>query len=195
VANDGEFQEQIRQLGKLLTQFDQLPAGPAKTAGKELVQLLMDVHGAGLERMMEIVFESMNTTPGSTIEKLGQDSMTGSLLLLYSLHPEDLETRVQKAVDRLRPRLRKLSCAIELVEIRDGDVQLRLAVAGHGCGSSAKDLQGLVEEGVYEFAPDVTSLDILGLEAPAPVGFVALESLLGHSVTAGAAPRGSDGAD
>ena len=195
MANDGEFQEQIRQLGKLLTQFDQLPAGPAKTAGKELVQLLMDVHGAGLERMMEIVFESMNTTPGSTIEKLGQDSMTGSLLLLYSLHPEGLETRVQKAVDRLRPRLRKLSCAIELIEIRDGDVQLRLAVAGHGCGSSAKDLQALVEEGVYEFAPDVTSLDILGLEAPVPVGFVALESLLGHGVTAGAAPRGSDGAD
>jgi Fe-S cluster biogenesis protein NfuA len=195
MANDGEFQEQIRQLGKLLTQFDQLPAGPAKTAGKELVQLLMDVHGAGLERMMEIVFESMNTTPGSAIEKLGQDSMTGSLLLLYSLHPEDLETRVQKAVDRLRPRLRKLSCAIELVEIRDGSVQLRLAVAGHGCGSSTKDLQALVEEGVYEFAPDVTSLDILGLETPAAVGFVALESLLGHSVAAVSASRGSDGAD
>jgi Fe-S cluster biogenesis protein NfuA len=179
----------------LLGQFDQLPDSPAKTAGKELVQLLMDVHGAGLERMMEIVFESVNATPGSTIEKLGQDSMTGSLLLLYSLHPEDLETRVQKAVDRLRPRLRKLSCAIELAEIRDGNVRLRLAVAGHGCGSSTKDLQALVEEGVYEFAPDVTSLDILGLEAPTPVGFIALESLLGHSVAAAAAPRGSDGAD
>ncbi len=57
VANDSAFRDQVRQLGKLITQFDQFPDGPQKTACKELVQLLLDVHGAGLERMMEIVFE------------------------------------------------------------------------------------------------------------------------------------------
>ena len=30
----------------------------ARAATKELVQLLMDMHGAGLERVMEIVFQS-----------------------------------------------------------------------------------------------------------------------------------------
>jgi len=49
VGNDGAFQDQIRQLGKLITQFDQFPDGSQKSACKELVQLLMDVHGAGLE--------------------------------------------------------------------------------------------------------------------------------------------------
>ena len=38
-----------------------------------------------------------------------------------------------------------------------------------------------MEEGVYELAPDVASLEILGLEEPLESGFVALESLLGHS--------------
>jgi len=33
---------------------------------------------------------------------------------------------------------------------------------------------------MFEVAPDVTSLEILGLEEPTPVGFVTLESLLGH---------------
>ena len=49
MATSSEFQEQVRNLGKLITQFDQMPESPQKTACKEVVQLLMDVHGAGLE--------------------------------------------------------------------------------------------------------------------------------------------------
>jgi hypothetical protein len=66
----------------------------------------------------------------------------------------------------------------------EGHVQLRLATSGHSCGSSTKDLRAIVEDCVYEFAPDVTTLEILGLEEPVPNGFVALESLLGHSLAA-----------
>src|ERR1700733_13516620 len=43
VANNSEFQEQVRQLGKLVAQFDELPDGATKTAAKDLMQLLMDV--------------------------------------------------------------------------------------------------------------------------------------------------------
>jgi len=181
VANGGEFQEQMRQLGKLIAQFDQLSDGPQKVACRELVQLLMDVHGAGLERMMEVVFESGDVGP-AIIDKLGQDSIAGSLLLLYSLHPDDLETRLRKAMERMRPRLRKLACSAEFVGVDEGAVKVQLTTTGHSCGSSANDLRAIVEDGVYEFAPDVTSLEILGLEEPTPVGFVALESLMGHSL-------------
>jgi Fe-S cluster biogenesis protein NfuA len=187
VANGGEFQEQIRQLGNLIGQFDHLPDGPQKTACKELVQLLMDVHGAGLGRMMEIVFESGSAGP-ALIDKLGQDSIAGSLLLLYSLHPDDVETRVQKAMERMRPRLRKLACTAELTSAEAGMVRVQLATTGHSCGSSSKDLRAIVEDCVYEMAPDVVSLEILGLEEPGPAGFVTLDSLLGHSIV-GAAPQ------
>lgn len=179
MANDGEFQEQIRQLGKLVAQFDELPSGSAKTAGRELVQLLMDVHGAGLERMMEVVSASGSTAP-EVIHKLGQDPVVGGLLLLYSLHPEDLETRVRKAVERLRPHLRKLACSVELEAIHEGAVQVRLTSSGHSCGTTSQDLRSIVEDGVYEFAPDVASLKILGLEEPMAAGFVTLESLIGR---------------
>ncbi len=179
MANDGEFQEQVRQLGKLVAQLDELPDGATKTAARELVQLLMDVHGRGLERVMEIVFDSGDSGP-TIIDKLGQDSIVGNLLLLYSLHPDGLEARVQSALDHIRPRLRKLACTIELESVHEGAVQVRLATSGHSCGSSTKDLRSIVEDGMYEFAPDVTSLEILGLEEPTPIGFVTLESLLGQ---------------
>jgi Fe-S cluster biogenesis protein NfuA len=179
VANDSEFQEQVRQLGKLVAQFDELPDGATKTAAENLMQLLMDVHGRGLERVMEIIFDSGDSGQ-KIIDKLGQDSIVGNLLLLYSLHPDGLEARIQSALDRIRPRLRKLACTIELENVQEGAVQVRLATSGHSCGSSTKDLRSIVEDGMFEFAPDVTSLEILGLEEPTPAGFVTLESLLGH---------------
>ena len=179
MANDSEFQEQVRQLGKLIAQFDELPDGATKTAARDLVRLLMDVHGRGLERVMEIVFDSGDSGQ-KIIDRLGQDSIVGNLLLLYSLHPDGLEARIQSALDRMRPRLRKLACTIELENVQEGAVQVRLATSGHSCGSSTKDLRSIVEDGMFEFAPDVTSLEILGLEEPTPAGFVTLESLLGH---------------
>lgn len=183
MATGSEFQVQVRQLGNLITQFDQMPEGPQKTACKELVQLLMDVHGAGLERMMEIVFESEASGP-AIIDKLGHDTITGSLLLLYSLHPDDLQTRVHNAVERISPRLRKLSCSAELIGIDEGAVQVRVTTDGHACGCSTKDARAIVEEGVYELAPDVISLEILGPDEPSNSGFVALESLMGQSLVA-----------
>ena len=190
MATGSEFQEQVRQLGKLITQFDEMPEGPQKTACKDLVQLLMDVHGAGLDRIMEIVFESEGPGP-AIVDKLGQDTVTSSLLLLYSLHPQDLESRVYQAIDRVRPRLRKLSCAVDLAAINDGVVQVRIAAASHSCGSSSKDIRAIVEDGIFELAPDITSLEILGLEEPSSSGFVALESLIGHSLVAPAHPAHS----
>ncbi|MGA9587498.1 MAG: hypothetical protein WBQ95_19365 [Terracidiphilus sp.] len=185
MATGNDFQEQIRQLGQLITRFDQMPETPQKTACKELMQLLMDVHGAGLDRMMEIVFESEAAGP-AIIDKLGQDSVTSSLLLLYSLHPDDLQTRVNKAVERIRPRLRKVSYSVDLTGVNEGAVEVRVTStsSGHSCASTAKDVRAIVEDGIYELAPDITSLEIRGLEEPANEGFVALESLMGHSLLA-----------
>jgi Fe-S cluster biogenesis protein NfuA len=197
VATGSDFQEQVRQLGKLITQFDQSPESPQKTACKELVQLLMDAHGAGLDRMMEVIFESAGPGP-AIIDELGRDTVTSSLLLLYSLHPQDLETRVQQAVERMRPRLRKLSCSVDLAGIVEGAVQVRVTAGGHSCGSSSKDIRAIVEECVFEFAPDIVSLDVLGLEEPSNSGFVALESLVGHTLVTSAhsAPAlNTEGAD
>jgi Fe-S cluster biogenesis protein NfuA len=187
VANGTEFPEKLLQLGQLIAQFDQMPENPQKAAGMKLVQLLMDVHGAGLDRIMEIICENEIIGP-AIIEKLGQDSITGSLLLLYSLHPDDLETRVKKAIERIRPRLRKVSYSVDLTRVNEGTVEVRVTStsSGHTCGSTAKDVRAIVEEGVYELAPDVTSLEIRGLEEPANAGFVTLESLMGHSLVASA---------
>lgn len=176
----GGFQEQIKRLGELVTQLEQTPDSPQKAVCKELVQLLMEVHAQGLERILEIAFESSEA--GSTlIDRMGRDDVAGGLLLLYSLHPDALETRVQTAVERMRGKLRKLACAIELSAVEQGAVRVRVTRSGHGCGSSTGELRTLIENGLYELAPDITSLEILGLEEKSSTGFVAIESLVGSA--------------
>jgi NifU-like domain len=176
VANATEFQRRIQQLGKLIAELEQMPDSPLKVATGELVHLLMEVHGTGIERMMEIVFDSQGTG-AETVDKFGKDAIVRSLLLLYSLHPEDFQTRVHKSLDALRPRLRKLNCSIVFVDVEDSMVRLRMELSGHACGSTKENVRRMVEECVYEYAPDITSLSILGLEDSPSSGFVALESL------------------
>jgi len=183
VASEKEFQQKVRQLGALVGELDQMPGGGSKVAARELVQLLMEVHGTGLERIMEIVFES-GAAGEAIVGRLGQDPIVRDLLLLYALHPEDLETRVLKALDTIGPRLRKLDSKVELVSLHDGVVQLQVLTSGHIHGSAAKNLRSIVEEGIYEQAPDLASLTILGLEDQGASGFVPLENLLKHPTAA-----------
>ncbi len=200
-----EFQEKMRQLGTLVGELDQLPGGGSKVAARELVQLLMEVHRTGLERIMELVFEleresgrEAGAPGGVIIDRLGQDPIVRNLLLLYSLHPDDLETRVVRALDGIRARLRKFDSRVELVSLHEGAVQLRLHTSGHACGSTTKDLRSIVEGGIYDLAPDVTSLTILAPEEESSSGFVPLQNLLKHSVAAHSLAvhgAGADGAD
>lgn len=178
MANATEFQQRVQQLGKLVAELERMPDSALKVAAGELVHLLMDVHGTGIERMMEIVFDSEASGP-ETIDKLGADPIVRSLLLLYSLHPENLETRVQKSLEVLRPRLRKLNYGVEFISVDEGAVRLRVVSSGHACGSTTENVRLMVEEGVYEYAPDVTLLVIAGLEEPPSSGFVTLQSLAG----------------
>jgi hypothetical protein len=178
VDSEKEFQEKMRKLGTLVGELDQMPGGGSKVATRELVQLLMEVHRTGLERMMELVFDSGKEQAGAAaINRLGQDPIVRNLLLLYSLHPDDLETRVLQALEAVKGRLRKVDREVKLVSIQDGAVQLQVNISRHAHGSKAKDVRSVVEGSVYDLAPDVASLTILGLEEDSS-GFVPLDSLL-----------------
>jgi Fe-S cluster biogenesis protein NfuA len=171
------FQDKIRLLGTLVSELESTQATGSGAWVRELVQLLMELHGAGLERIMEIIDES--GAPGEAIiARAGRDPVVRHLLLLYSLHPHDLETRVTKALETAAPRLRKLNSDVELLSISEGAVRVRISGSGHGCESTGKTTQSIVEECIYDQAPDLVSLEVVGQEEARSSGFVALESLL-----------------
>jgi hypothetical protein len=176
VGSSEALREKIRQLGVLVGEIDSAPDGPQKTAARALVQLMMEVHGQALERLLEIVFES-GPAGEAILAQAGDDAMVRQLLLLYSLHPLALETRVAQALANAEPRLRKVNMAAELVSMHDAAVEIRLTQTGHACGSTGNTARSIIEETIDDLAPDILALKIIGPADKAP-GFVPADSLI-----------------
>ena len=187
MIDEKDFQTRVQKIGGLVQDLETITDRAVRSAVKELVQLLMDLHGTGLERILEIVFESRDSGP-HVINELGQDPLVSSLLILYGLHPEDLLTRVERKLRQIDSKLHKMGAEASLVSVHDGEVRLRVTLDGHTCGSTSKTVQTTVEEAIYEAAPDLTALVVEGLEEPAASGFVSLETLLGRSSSPSLSP-------
>ena len=163
-AGNGEDPLALHRLEELIRALDAHPDPSAKETARELLAVVLDLHGMGLAKLMGIV----TTAEGGTaiLARLVDDEQVRAMLLLHGLHPDDLETRVRRAVDRLRPHLGIHGLRLDVVEIASGTVRLRL----HGSGASTIKapllwtLPGEIEDAVVEAAPDVEKVLIDGLD-------------------------------
>src|SRR5271154_2077992 len=106
MSDDKDFQNKVQRIGELVGQLENIADPECRISAKALVQLLLDLHAVGLERVLEII--AKNGDSGQrTIDDLGRDPLVSSLLVLYNLHPLDLESRVAQAVEKLRPKVCK----------------------------------------------------------------------------------------
>ena len=184
MADDRDFRADMQRIGGLVQEIESIADPAVRATTKDLMQSLMDLHGAALEKALDIVAEAGEPGMG-IIDRLGRDSLVSSVLILYGLHPEDLETRVVKAVEKIRPQLRKQGCEVELLGVNDGVIRVRVDTGSHTCGSTGKTVQATLEGAIYDAAPDLTSLIVEGFEEKPSAGFVALDKLMGSSAATG----------
>ncbi len=155
---------------------------------RELVQSLLELYGAGLERVTEIVARAESGR--SILTAFGRDELLGSLLASSGLHPIDFETRVHAGLEKLRAGGQG---TVELLSLEGGVVRLR-ARPSSTCGSASASFQKVVEDTMYEAVPDLTRLDIEMRAEPAVAsGFVPLAKLrpLAAPATDGAGRKGA----
>jgi len=180
MSAETSFQRLSQRIERLIARVEAAPDPNARADALNLVQSLMELHGAGLDRLMEIVARAGDSGYALMDDFAGDDLVSG-LLLLYGLHPHDLETRVMKALDETRPFLQSHGGDVELLDVTDGMVRLRLAGSCRNCSSSTMTLKLAIERAIYEAAPDVTEIVTEGqiaLKQPAPAnGLVQLDGL------------------
>jgi Fe-S cluster biogenesis protein NfuA len=172
---NAELQHRLGSIEELLHQVESAADPSLRASVQELVELVMNLHGAGLERMLELI-RATGDSGEAAVQRLGRDELVGGLLVLHGLHPQTVEARVTDALDKVRARLRPHGGEVELLTVQDGAVRLRLHAKSQGCGSTAQSLKEMVEDAVYQAAPDLTSLTIEGAEEKQ--SFVPLEMLL-----------------
>jgi Fe-S cluster biogenesis protein NfuA/nitrite reductase/ring-hydroxylating ferredoxin subunit len=142
--------------------------GPAGAAAEELVSLLVGLYGDGLSQIAATL-AAAGPEGAAMLAKLSEDPLVGSLLLLHDLHPLDVDARIQRALDEVRPYLGSHAGGVEYLGVRDGVARLRLEGSCHGCPSSTVTVQLAITGAVQDAAPEVTEVLVEGMtQPPAP---------------------------
>ncbi len=142
-------------------------AGPQVAAiAEELVSCLVELYGAGLARITEILGE--DEARPRLMPKMVADPLVESLLLVHDLHPLDTSTRIRRAIEEVLPQLGARAGEIEYQGLDDqGVVHLRLERTAGGCQSTAATIQTVIEQAVAGAAPEAAAVAIEVTEAPA----------------------------
>jgi Fe-S cluster biogenesis protein NfuA len=170
-----DAEREIRTAGDRIEElFDRLQATaePRTLAvAEELLRSVSLLYGSGITRIVEL---ATGRDP-AILEAFVGDELVASLLLAVGIHPESLASRVEGALERVRPFLGAHGGDVELLGVDDDDgvVHLRLLGSCDGCPSSAVTLQTAVESAIYESAPEVLRIEVdqpaAEPAAPAPV--------------------------
>ena len=152
-ATPGGGQDRI---GELIAALEALADPAARDCARQLVHEILDLHAAGLSRMLDIFVAG---GPAS-LDVLACDDSVSALLLLHGLHPHDLATRVRHAVDGMRGTLGVQGISIELSGISEDAVQLRLRGNWIGKKLSAAQIRNDIEEAIFAMAPEVAAIEI-----------------------------------
>ncbi|QBI53549.1 NifU family protein [Streptomonospora litoralis] len=158
---------------------------------EEAVGLIVRLYGSALERIVGLAAEGADGSaePGGTgakaplMRRMADDELLRGLLVLHDLHPEDTATRVEEALERVRPYLGSHAGDVELLEVGENEVRLRLRGNCEGCPSSAVTVKESIERVIAEAAPEIGEIRVDGMdEGPAEpdrgeAGFVPLDSV------------------
>lgn len=132
----------------------------ARERAEELVRLVADLYGAGLERVLDLMHERGHLDD-ATLDALAQDDLVASLLLVHGLHPYGVEQRVEQALESVRPYLGTHGGDVELLEVtEDGVVRLQLLGSCDGCPSSSVTLKLAVEGAIEAAAPEIITIEV-----------------------------------
>jgi|SRR5580704_8144 hypothetical protein len=167
-----EFQERVARIEGLVQKLESSADPAFRSSARELIQCLMELHGTGLERILEIVASRGDAGVG-LIDSLARDELVSSILVLYGLHPDGFETRVMRALDKVRPVLRERGAGVEALEATESLVRVKITGAG------SKELETAVRNALFESAPDAGEVVIEGGKGRAAgSNFVPLSSLV-----------------
>lgn len=162
-------QQWIDRIEELVHQAEALADPQARNIAIDLIQAVLDFHAAGLERIMEIAAASP-----AIAKRLVADDLISSLLLLHDLHPDDLETRIARAMDKLQTAFHPLGARLSLMGIEGGTVRLHFESSRTWPAASVRTT---IENGILQSAPEVSAIVIEGIKEARAADFVPLANL------------------
>jgi Fe-S cluster biogenesis protein NfuA/nitrite reductase/ring-hydroxylating ferredoxin subunit len=181
-----EPQELVAEVERLLGDLETLADPVARQTATGVVQALLDLYGAGLERIVDEI--SAGDQDGELARAFAEDELISHLLLLHGLHPVPLAERVRGALGEVRPYLESHGGNVELLGIEEAAVRLRMQGSCRGCPSSAMTLKLAIENAIQKAAPEIE--EVIAVEEATPLLQIAIAPAVdGAWTTIGSLPE------
>jgi Fe-S cluster biogenesis protein NfuA/nitrite reductase/ring-hydroxylating ferredoxin subunit len=171
----------FERVQELQARLDSASDATTRELAEELVSAVVQMYGAGLERMLELALGA-GDGGGRIATALIEDPLVATLLLIHDLHPVPLEDRVQGALDSVRPYMESHGGNVELLSLEQGVARIHLRGSCSDCSASAVTLELAIKQALEEAAPDLAGLEVEGV-APQTMGGSGLPIVTGSAPT------------
>jgi Fe-S cluster biogenesis protein NfuA/nitrite reductase/ring-hydroxylating ferredoxin subunit/phenylpyruvate tautomerase PptA (4-oxalocrotonate tautomerase family) len=155
-----EAEQLIARVQELTGRLEHLEDAECRELAEELTGAVVQMYGAGLERILELIEDE------ETRDRLAADELVAGLLMIHDLYPVPLEERVVAALDTIRPYMESHGGNVELLGVEDGVAKLRLQGSCKSCRASSSTLELAVRQALQEAAPDLLGMDVEGIAEP-----------------------------
>lgn len=157
-----ELNRQSERIQELIEEIDVLPDEKARNMMQECMQEVLSFYGYGLERILGIISKGNNTAAKEIYNNMMGDNFVNGLLLIHDLHPFDLNTRLNLALEKVRPYMDSHGGSVEIVSLENGIAKLKLSGNCKGCPSSSATLELGIKQAIEENCPDLLGLEVEG---------------------------------
>src|SRR6186713_2561994 len=152
-----EAEQLITRVQELTGRLEHLEDSDCRELAEELTGAVVQMYGAGLERIVELIEDE------GTRDRLAADELVAGLLMIHDLYPVPLEERVVQALDTVRPYMESHGGNVELLGVEDGVAKLRLQGSCKSCRASSSTLELAVRQALQAAAPDLDGMDVEGV--------------------------------
>ncbi len=161
--------ELLLRVQALQAKLDEVADAGTRDLAEELVSAVVQMYGAGLERIVATLFDCCGEEGERLAAALAHDDLVAALLLIHDLHPVPLLARVQAALEHVRPYMESHGGNVELLSLEDGVARISLRGSCSDCAASAATLELAIKQALEDAAPDLEGLEVEGV-TPAPTG-------------------------
>jgi Fe-S cluster biogenesis protein NfuA/nitrite reductase/ring-hydroxylating ferredoxin subunit len=154
----------IERVQELSEEVERLPESRSRAVAEALLGAVLELYGDGLERIVAAIDRSDDAA--AIRERLAEDGMVASLLLIHDLYPVPISERVEEALESVRPYMESHGGNVELLGLEGDVARLRLEGSCEGCPASSATLELAIKSALEEAAPDLQGIEVEGLEDP-----------------------------
>ena len=142
-----EFQHLLEWLGTGLERMEEIEDKETREEVFALLEGIDVLHRQGLGRILDLIGSQGGPR---AVERISQDPIVRTLLEMYDLPEADERTQVERALQDVYPYFQSHGGKLDLLEVDNGRVRVRLSGSCEGCPGTATTLQRVVEEALRE---------------------------------------------